>query len=416
MTDSIPIAQYLFVRLRQLGVISLHGVPGDFNLRALDFVAPAGLDWVGSCNELNAGYAADGYARVKGIGALIVTFGVGELSAINAIGGAYAEQTPVIFIAGSPPRQNQEAKQYLHHTLGNGDYGVFARVAREFTVAQALLWDPGKVANMIDETLRQCLKQCRPVYIQLPDDLADMEIPITPLSTAIDCSFPPNDQTKEDGVVSKLLERIYSANQPFISVDGGTSRYGIREEVDRFVRETGFPTATTPCGKGIQDEAVPNFHGIYGGIFGKLNYTDWVKACDLIIRFGPSDSNINTIGFSCLPSKNVRMDFHFHSVYMDGIDPQESEGLYVKYLLNKLLSKLDKSKIRQYNDTYPNLGSPQELLAALPKADATAQIDQNTFFQRVSSSFRPGDVILTETGTPSVGGKFHSIPRSASIY
>ena len=101
-------AEYLFTRLHQLGVRGIHGVPGDYNLTALDYIQPAGLDWVGNCNELTAGYAADGYARIKGISALITAFGVGELSAINAIGGAYAEMAPVVHIVGTPPTSAQE--------------------------------------------------------------------------------------------------------------------------------------------------------------------------------------------------------------------------------------------------------------------------------------------------------------------
>lgn len=96
MSRALNLGQYLFARLRQLGVQSIHGVPGDFTLPLLDFVKPAGLRWVGSCNELNAGYAADGYARVKGISALSTTYGVGELSALNAVAGSYAEYAPVV--------------------------------------------------------------------------------------------------------------------------------------------------------------------------------------------------------------------------------------------------------------------------------------------------------------------------------
>lgn len=88
LKDPVDVATYLFTRLKQIGIDSVHGVPGDFNLVALDYLEPAGLDWVGNCNELNAGYAADGYARIKGMSALVTTFGVGELSLLNAIAGA----------------------------------------------------------------------------------------------------------------------------------------------------------------------------------------------------------------------------------------------------------------------------------------------------------------------------------------
>ena len=414
MTDQIPLAEYLFARLKQIGIDSLHGVPGDYNLRALDFVEPAGLDWVGSCNELNAGYAADGYARTKGIGALTVTFGVGELSAINAIAGSYAEQVPVVLIVGSPNRDFHNRGVYVHHTLGNGDYGVFSRAAKDFVVAQSILMDPKTAPDLIDEALKACIQQMRPVYIQLPEDMADEKVSKSLLSTPIDASFPENDKAKEDEVVNKLLERIYSAKQPFIMVDGGTSRYGFAEEVGRFVSETGFPTATTPFGKGIQDETVSNFHGVYMGEIGKLRYTSWYKSCDLVIRFGPNECSINTAIFTTVPPKEVAMDFHYHSIGMAGLERSQSEGLYVKKVLQNLLSKLDHSKLHKY-DPYPDLGTQQKLLEALPKVDDKAEIDQMTFFQRISSFFRPGDVILTETGTMSQGGRDFILPRRASM-
>jgi TPP-dependent 2-oxoacid decarboxylase len=103
MSRTLNLGQHLFARLRQLGVQSVHGVPGDFTLPLLDYVKPAGLKWIGNCNELNAGYAADGYARVKGISALSTTYGVGELSALNAVAGSYAEYAPVVRTFCSAP-------------------------------------------------------------------------------------------------------------------------------------------------------------------------------------------------------------------------------------------------------------------------------------------------------------------------
>ena len=90
LKSPVDVAEYLFTRLHQLGIRSIHGVPGDYNLVALDYIPNCGLNWVGNCNELNAGYAADGYARVKGISAVVTTFGVGELSLLNATAGGYA--------------------------------------------------------------------------------------------------------------------------------------------------------------------------------------------------------------------------------------------------------------------------------------------------------------------------------------
>lgn len=116
----ISLSAYLFTRLKQCGVHHVHGIPGEFTLKALDHLAPAGLKWIGGCNELNAGYAADGYARIQGLGALFTTYGVGVLSAINAVAGSYAEHVPVVHVVGTPAMHLQEAHGCIHHNLGDG--------------------------------------------------------------------------------------------------------------------------------------------------------------------------------------------------------------------------------------------------------------------------------------------------------
>ncbi|GES96150.1 alpha-keto acid decarboxylase family protein [Rhizophagus clarus] len=156
----MKVAEYLIKRLKQLGVRHIFGVPGDFNLKFLDLIEDEeGIDWIGGCNELNAGYAADGYARVNKIGALVTTFGVGELSAINAIAGSYAEMVPVVHIVG-------------------------------ITVAQASL-NQVNAKSEIDRVLRECYLKARPVYISLPTDVYDKEIDVADLSS-LDLTYPEN--------------------------------------------------------------------------------------------------------------------------------------------------------------------------------------------------------------------------------
>lgn len=118
LKQPVDVAEYLFKRLHEVGIRSVHGVPGDYNLVALDYLQQCGLTWVGNCNELNAGYAADGYARIKGISAIVTTFGVGELSTLNAIAGSFAEYVPVVHIVGTPSTISQANGMLLHHTLG----------------------------------------------------------------------------------------------------------------------------------------------------------------------------------------------------------------------------------------------------------------------------------------------------------
>lgn len=412
MSNQVDLAEYLFTRLKQLGVDSIHGVPGDYNLQALDYIEPAGINWVGNANELNAGYAADGYGRIKGISALITAFGVGELSAINAVGGAFAEMSPVVHIVGTPPLAAQNAHLCLHHSLGDGNFRVFADMYSKLTVAQANLTDPVTAPAMIDNTLRQCILQSRPVYIELPTNMTRQKISARSLKFPIDLSIPQNDEGFEDAEVELILARIYASKQPFIIVDGLTAAYGITDEADELVRVTGFPTSTTSFGKGIVNETYPNFHGIYAGEAGKQVYRPWVESCDLILRIGPLASDVNTYGFTTVPNPKHTIDFHRNSVHIGSSN--SFSNVHIKPLLRKLLDKMDKSKLPRY-DPYPDLGNARQQLENLPATVAEAVIDQDTFWQRISTFFRPGDIILTESGTAATGGRDFVLPPQTTL-
>ena len=170
------VAGYLLTRLAEAGLASVFGVPGDYNLPVLDAIAGRpDLAWIGMATEQGAGYAADSYARLRGIGALVTTFGAGELSALNAIAGAYAESVPVVHIVGTPALAVRDAGVTLHHNLPGRDYGHFARMAAEVTAAQADL-RPDTAPEEIDRVLTTALRTSRPVYLTIPADVADIPV------------------------------------------------------------------------------------------------------------------------------------------------------------------------------------------------------------------------------------------------
>ncbi|EBW6088569.1 indolepyruvate decarboxylase, partial [Salmonella enterica subsp. enterica serovar Enteritidis] len=154
MTLRYCVADYLLDRLAQSGITHLFGVPGDYNLQFLDnVIAHNDVAWVGCANELNAAYAADGYARCKGAGALLTTFGVGELSALNGVAGSYAEHVPVLHIVGAPASGAQQRGELMHHTVGDGDFHHFVRIASELSIAYAVLTEEN-ACHEIDRVIR----------------------------------------------------------------------------------------------------------------------------------------------------------------------------------------------------------------------------------------------------------------------
>ncbi|KAF1995114.1 pyruvate decarboxylase [Amniculicola lignicola CBS 123094] len=383
MSKTVNVAQYLFTRLHQLGVRSVHGVPGDYTIRALDFVKPAGLQWIGNCNELNAGYAADGYARVKGISALFTTYGVGELSTINAVAGSYAEYAPVIHIVGTPKRSAYISNVVVHHSLGDGNLRVMAEIYKKFTCAQASLFKPENAPELIDAALEHCVKESRPVYIELPSDVVGARVSAHRLHTPLNTSTPSNIAIEEKEIVDVVLERLYSAKQPFILVDGLTAADGIVDEVNEFVRP-----------------------------FGTLDFTDYTESADLALVFSPLFSDTNTQGWSAVPRKEISIVFHRNHLE---IGETRTHKLGNKSLIQALLNHLDFTKVRSQSPKATALPSIRGLAKSLAPPNPEAPIDQDTFYLRISSFFRPKDIIICANGTPLAGSRDFVLPPDTKL-
>ncbi|KAH7231460.1 hypothetical protein FSOLCH5_003632 [Fusarium solani] len=409
----IDLAEYLFRRLAELGLGSIHGVPGDYNLTALDYIEPAGLKWVGNANELNAGYAADGYGRIKGIAAMVTSFGPGELSAVNAIGGAYAEKSPIVHIVGTPALKSQRARQCIHHSLGDGNFKAFSNIYKHITVAQADLEDVHKAPKQIDDVLKQCILQSRPVYVMFPACLVTGKVP--PPTDKLDLSIPGYDSLLEDQVVDKVVSRIENAKKPLIIVDGFTYRFGVKKQVNDLVRSTNFPTFTTPFGKGLVDEDMHNFQGVAFGAAGKKAHADRLQASDLVLHFGPLGSEINTFGYTALPNPVNTVTFEKESVRFGNAEKSLQPATSLTSVLNKLLKRILAVKL-PVTEPFPEpRASPSLQLQRLPEVKDDTMIDQFSLWLRMSEFLKEGDVVLTETGTSSSGGLDFLLPKNTTI-
>lgn len=337
---TVSLAAYLFTRLRQHGVGHIHGVPGDYTLRALDYLTTARLKWIGSCNELNAGYAADGYARIRGLSAVFTTYGAGELSAINAIAGSYAEHVPVVHIVGTPARHLQTSRAMCHHTLGDGKPRVFAEISKNVSVAQANLVDAEKAPGMIDDTIQQCLVHSRPVYIEMPADMVSATVSAERLDQPLTSTLKV-DQVLEDVQVRTVLQRIYSSRQPLLLADRGSGMHHITEEIHELVRISGIPTLTMPSGQGMIETSTPNYYGVHSGPVGYIDTMHYMQSSDLVLAFGPMFSDTQTLAWLTVPDSSITITIRKNSIST----PTTSHAINAKSFMQKLLSKLDPSKL-----------------------------------------------------------------------
>ncbi|SCU79342.1 LAMI_0A08394g1_1 [Lachancea mirantina] len=393
--SEITLGRYLFERLKQVDVNTIFGLPGDFNLRLLDEIYEVpGMRWAGNANELNAAYAADGYARIKGMSALITTFGVGELSALNGIAGSYAEHVGVLHIVGVPSISSQAKQLLLHHTLGNGDFTVFHRMSANISETTAMVTDVTSAPAEIDRCIRTTYIKQRPVYLGLPANLVDKMVPASLLDKPIDLSLKPNDAEAEKEVVDTVLELIKDAKNPVILADACASRHNVKAETKKLIDLTQFPSFVTPMGKGGIDEKHPRFGGVYVGTLSSPEVKEAVESADLILSVGALLSDFNTGSFSySYKTKNV---VEFHSDYIK-IRNATFPGVQMKFALQTLLSKVaDAAK-----------GYKPVPVPAAPKAnaatDASTPLKQEWLWNQVGKFLQEGDVVITETGTSAFG-------------
>ena len=407
MAGKTSVARYLFDRLYQQGVRHLFGVPGDFTLRALDHAENAGLKWIGNCNELNAGYAADGYARIKGLGALITTFGVGELSAINAVAGSFSEHVPVVHIVGTPARHlygNKQQRTRVHHTLtGRHMKRPFPSMYRHTTSAQLNLADSGDAPQQIDDTIQTCMWKRKPVYIELPSNVVENPISNELLATPLATTEPLDRFDKSVHAVSSyLLNQLNKAHRPVLLIDRGYGIDSIREAVNEFARVTKIPTLTLPSGAGMIDTSVENYYGVHAGPVGQIDTMPLIENCDLCIEFGNMLSDTQTLSWSILP-REPRISITRKYVARHPTN--------VELVLSKVAQEY---KYREPSSTQTlSIG---DFRSVVPKElDPLAPIEQTNFYLKLNSFFRPDDLILLANATPIIGGRDFILPPHAKV-
>ena len=259
----MTIGDFLLRRLEEAGVGHLFGVPGDFNLELLQQLEDTGtLTWVGTCNELNASYAADGYARLNGLAAFTVTNAVGALGAINGVAGSFAEHVPVICIAGSIPLRSIERGLSMHNTMGDGTWDRFLGAFAQVTAAQARL-TPSNAVTEIDRLIRTAWHDKLPVYLELPSDIAylDIQVPAEPLVL----EEPPSDPERLRSCADAIAGRLSQARSPAILVDLDADRFGVAAEVMALAEKMQLPVAVATTAIAVIDQTFPYYAGVYNG-------------------------------------------------------------------------------------------------------------------------------------------------------
>ncbi|WP_239738411.1 alpha-keto acid decarboxylase family protein [Mammaliicoccus sp. H-M32] len=380
------VGEYLMDALSTVGVEKVFGVPGDFNLAFLDdIVSRDDMEWVGNTNELNASYAADGYARMNGISAMVTTFGVGELSAVNGIAGSYAERVPVVAITGAPTTVVEEAGKYVHHSLGEGKFDNYRKMFKEITTAQGYI-TVENAQTEIPRLINAAIAEKRPVHLHLPIDVAQSEIDVVE-------AFKPAEAVKQD--VSKYIEmieqKLKTAKQPVIITGHEINSFKLHDKLEQFVQQTEIPVAQLSLGKGAFNEESPYYMGIYDGSIAEENIRNYVDNSDAILNIGAKLTDSATAGYS--------YGFDIDDVVMiNHQDFKLNDTVASEFTLSNLVNGL--LNIEYKNDANFPENIREEKGQYTPNNE---QLTQETYFKMMQDFIGLDDIILAEQGTSFFG-------------
>lgn len=282
------IGEYLLRKLQSYDIEHIFGIPGDYVLRFYNLIEQSSIQHIGMTREDAAGYAADAYARTRGMGAACVTYCVGGLSMVNALAGAYAEKSPVVVISGAPGIKERGKDALLHHKVR--DFHTQQRIYDEITVATALLDEPFTAFNEIDRVLDAVYRYKRPGYIELPRDMVDAR---GTLYQRPSTGGHLSDPDILDAAVEDACNFINQSKRPIILAGVELQRFGYQNKLIHLVEEKRIPVVATLLGKSVIPESHPLYLGIYEGAMGQEDVRQFVEDSDCVIILGAFMTDVN---------------------------------------------------------------------------------------------------------------------------
>ncbi|RZC84511.1 hypothetical protein C5167_047298 [Papaver somniferum] len=387
------LGRHLARRLVQVGVSDVFAVPGDFNLTLLDdLIAEPGLKLVGCCNELNAGYAADGYARSRGVGACAVTFTVGGLSILNAIAGAYSENLPIICIVGGPNSNDYGTNRILHHTIGLPDFSQELRCFQTVTCYQAIVNNLEDAHEQIDTAISTALKESKPVYVSVSCNLSAIPHPTFSREPVPFCLAPKlSNSLGLEAAVDAAAEFLNKAVKP-VMVAGPKLR--VAKACDAFLEladACGYPVAVMPSAKGLMKETHPHFIGTYWGAVSTAFCAEIVESADAYIFAGPIFNDYSSVGYSLLLKKEKAIIVQPDRVVI--ANGPAFGCVLMKEFLPALAKKLSRNTTayENYHRIYVPGGLP-------PQCDPKEPLRVNILFKHIQKMLSGDSAVIAETG------------------
>jgi len=404
--NTISIGGYIAERLQEIGVEHYFVVPGDYNLILLDeFLKNPNLEMISCCNELNAGYAADGYARAKGIGVVITTFSVGALSALNAVAGSYAEDLPVIVISGGPNTNSEPENQTLHHTLGKVSYqyqrDIFSHVCSESVVIKHK-----KVAPyQIDVAIKECLRTRKPVYLEVPCNIAGVHIH-QPRHFRF---FEDNssDPLVLEQAVDHAAEILNSVQKPILVAGVKLRPWDAIESFRTLADASDYAVASMPNAKGFFPEDHPNYLGTYWGQVSSPGVSEILESSHAYLFAGPTFTDYTTTGYTTLINHDKLINVGPDYVKMPA---GTFNQVYIKEFLEALAEK-----IKPNNTNVTAFERIKTAPAKEPPVKSKQILTTRRMFAIIQNFIDSNMAIISETGDSWFNGLKLKIPNGSKF-
>ena len=384
----VTVGQYLIQRLYDHGVRHIFGIPGDYALHFFHQVEQSEIKLINTCDEQGAGFAADAYARVKGLGAVAVTYCVGGLKIANTTAEAFAERSPVVIISGAPGTNERAKNPLLHHKVK--DFDTQLKVFEQLTVAQAVLNNPETAFSEIDRVIAAALAHKRPVYIELPRDIAGLPGLLNPL--------PPPEPRKSDPhaleeALREAADMINAARKPVILAGIELHRFGLQRQLLRFISKTNIPVASMLLSKSVVSEKLPAYIGVYEGAMGHEDVREYVETSDCLILLGAlmSDVDLGIFTAKLDPACSIdvtheKTSIRFHS--------------YANVRMEDFLKGLTETEIHQRGISelpHPQPPAPFSVVRG-------AKIKTERLFQRLNSFIDENTAVIADPGDALFSG------------
>jgi indolepyruvate decarboxylase len=406
-TAGLSIGEYLIQRLQDYGLRDLFGIPGDYVLTFYSMLELSPINVVGCTREDCAGYAADAYARLNGLGAVCVTYCVGGLSVANSIAGAFAEKSPVVVISGAPGLNERVNNPLLHHKIR--DFRTQMEVFERICIAGTELSDPSSAFREIDRVLDAATRFKRPVYIEIPRDMVNV---VPPVNHPFQMPEMISDMSAAAEAADEAATLISNSQQPIIIAGVEIHRFGLQDKLLELAEQTQIPIAATLLGKSVIRETHPLYIGLYEGAMGRAEVTQFVEDSDCLVLLGTfmTDLNLGIYTANLDPAKCIYATseqlrihhHHYHSVML---------GAFISELTSRRPSPPQRiiPKTLQYSPIEYELSKDAPITIERMIARLNQQIDDRTIvIADIGDSLFAATEIITHDRTDFISPAYYT--------